>query len=341
MKYQTAIILKTKIKLVVLFVCLLSFQGCSYVARPGRDVRTRKVPQSEILVKKDIERQDYEQSRERIVYRREFNIKKDDSLLEEKPEEDHVDMLIQNLKSDNTDVRRRAVWALGEVSDIRAVEPLINALKDENRSIQVNVIDSLGKMGGLAVEPLLQALKNDDRAIRLNAAKALRKLKDPEAVELLIAALEDESAYVRLNAAKALGSIKDPEAVIPLIEALEDGNVYVRKNAVWSLGRIKDQMAIEHLIEMLNDRNPEVREAVVWAFRMMKDPLVISPLITVLEDEEEKVSDSAVEALEEITGENFEKDIIKWNEWWELNRPEQVEEFITEDISEINVKEEY
>jgi HEAT repeat protein len=251
---------------------------------------------------------------------------------EDRPEEDPVEILIQNLGSKNMDVRRRAVWALGETGDLRAVEPLMLAFKSENRSIQLNAIDAMGRLGSVGVEYLIEGMNSDDRIIRVSSAKALRKIRDPEAVEHLVEALEDYSAYIRLNAAKALGGTKDPLAVEPLIKALQDGNVYVRKNAAWALGKIKDPVAIEPLAVILQDKNIAVRTSVVRALLAIQDPRVIEPLITALHDEDEKVRKIAGEALEEVTGEGFGEDIELWQEWWEQNRESLI---IEESISPV------
>src|SRR3990167_758501 len=51
---------------------------------------------------------------------------------------DEVDMLIQGLKDKNEGVRRMAAVALGERKDSRAVDPLIDALKNNDRSVRWN-----------------------------------------------------------------------------------------------------------------------------------------------------------------------------------------------------------
>jgi HEAT repeat protein len=233
---------------------------------------------------------------------------------------EYVAVLIENLESDNFDVQRRAVWALGETRDPRVIEPLMLAFKSENRSIQLNAIDAVSRMGAMAVDPLIEGIKGDDRDIRQGSSKSMRKIKDPEASELLIFALYDDNPYVRLNAAKALGNIEDPDSVDSLIESLQDGNVYVRKNAAWALGKIGDKSAIEPLTMTLMDRSADVRLSTVWALRKIGDVLVIDPLITALDDSDEEVRNSSVEALEEITGKEFGQDIAGWKEWWEENK---------------------
>jgi HEAT repeat protein len=43
-----------------------------------------------------------------------------------------VDKLIKALRDEDSDVRASVAWALGEIRDARAVEALIEALKDES-----------------------------------------------------------------------------------------------------------------------------------------------------------------------------------------------------------------
>jgi len=61
--------------------------------------------------------------------------------------------------------------------------------------------------GASAVEPLISALKDEDRTVRLLAAVILGKIKDTRAVEPLIAALKDEDECVQQEAARALRKI--------------------------------------------------------------------------------------------------------------------------------------
>jgi HEAT repeat protein len=59
-----------------------------------------------------------------------------------------------------------------------------------------------------AVEPLIQALQDDDESMRRGAAESLGKLGDPRAVQPLIAALHDKDEFVRDAAAEALERIE-------------------------------------------------------------------------------------------------------------------------------------
>jgi hypothetical protein len=57
-----------------------------------------------------------------------------------------VERLIQALGDENEYVRWGAAGALGELGDVRAVEPLNEALEDENSSVQERVTWALEKI---------------------------------------------------------------------------------------------------------------------------------------------------------------------------------------------------
>jgi HEAT repeat protein len=134
---------------------------------------------------------------------------------------DRVDDLIEQLLHGKTwQERRAAAYALGEIKDPRAVEPLIQALGDPSGWVCEAAAYALGEIKDpRAVEPLIAALKDWDYYVPKAAREALVKIGKP-AVEPLIMALKDEDEDVRYAAAYALGEIKDPRAVEPLIKAL-------------------------------------------------------------------------------------------------------------------------
>ena len=74
-------------------------------------------------------------------------------------------------------VREAAVETMKELNDTRAVEPLIQALKDEDSSVREGAAWALGSLGDTrAVDPLILALKDEDSQVRDNAAWALKYL---------------------------------------------------------------------------------------------------------------------------------------------------------------------
>jgi hypothetical protein len=98
------------------------------------------------------------------------------------------------------------------------------------------------------VEPLIIALKDEDFVVRKRAVIALRKLKDKRSVLPLIQSLKDESAGVRREVPWTLAEINDRRAVEPLVKALGDDDENVRRNAVWALDELNSLEAAESFI---------------------------------------------------------------------------------------------
>ncbi len=186
-----------------------------------------------------------------------------------------IEGLINALEHRDCIIRKESVVALKRLKDIRALIPLIQALKYEEWQ------DKYAIMG----------------SVRENAAEALGLLKDKRSVGPLIVALDDKDEEVRWKAAWALGNIGDESAVIPLIDALNDDRWTVRRFAATSLGRIKDERAVDALIYALEDSDWHVRKYAVEALGNIGDGRALEPLITSLEDEDRDVRKKAINAL--------------------------------------------
>jgi HEAT repeat protein len=62
------------------------------------------------------------------------------------------------------------------------MQPLIAALRDEDRSVRIRAAGALGRIGsGDAVGPLADALDDHDSSVRLRAAQALEEIGTPAA----------------------------------------------------------------------------------------------------------------------------------------------------------------
>jgi len=160
--------------------------------------------------------------------------------IEELKASKNVKGLIEALNDKYGDFRLEAARALGKIGDSRTVEPLIDALKDEDSYyVRRGVVEALVKIGEPAVDLLTKALKDEDWRVRSSAANALGNIRDARVVGPLIEALKDKNSYVRMRAAEALGKIGDSRAVETLIKALKDKNSGVRKKAAEALKKIK------------------------------------------------------------------------------------------------------
>ncbi|MCL5773787.1 MAG: HEAT repeat domain-containing protein [Firmicutes bacterium] len=177
-------------------------------------------------------------------------------------------------------VRIRAIRALGELRDSRAVEVLKRILREEENLIIVEevqnalakiglgswrrraAVTALGRIVNLkAVEPLIERLMDYNKDVRIDAARALGSLKDKRAVEPVLECLEHEDYLLRKESAVVLGIIGtgNPKVTEALIRRLKDEKAEVRAEAAKALGRLLDLKAREPLKEALNDSYWSVR----------------------------------------------------------------------------------
>jgi HEAT repeat protein len=86
--------------------------------------------------------------------------------------------LIEALGNEYKDVRLETVRLLGYLREKAAIPHLIEALKNKNGDLywRVSVIYALGEIGEPAVEPLIEALEDEDDDVRYFAADALKQV---------------------------------------------------------------------------------------------------------------------------------------------------------------------
>ena len=119
-----------------------------------------------------------------------------------------VDALAWRCGTRTPSVREQAVFALGQIRDRRAVEPLISALKDADADVREQAAFALGQIRDTAaVDALIVAVKDADTDVREQVVFALGQLRDPRAIDALTIALKDQNADVRKQAAFALGQL--------------------------------------------------------------------------------------------------------------------------------------
>jgi HEAT repeat protein len=171
---------------------------------------------------------------------------------------------------DSTDpqVRQYAAYLLGKAKNPRAIQPLIEALADFDKSVREQATIALSAIGKAAIEPLSAAMKEPQWETRYRAAEALGKIADDSVVKPLIQALKDNREHVRYMAAKGLRELGDTKAVDPLIILLKDENRYVRMMAARALGVMGGKKIHEELRKALaGEQDEKVKEAIQEALK--------------------------------------------------------------------------
>ncbi len=178
-----------------------------------------------------------------------------------------LDGLVNALhNSTDPKVRQYAAYLLGKAHNPRAIQPLVEALADFDKSVREQATLALSRIGKAAIEPLAEAMNEPKWQTRYRAAEALGKIADEKAVKPLIQGLKDNRDHVRYMAAKGLKDLGDSNTIEPLIILLTDENVYVRMMSVRALGAIGGKQATEALNATLAvETDEKIRAAIVEA----------------------------------------------------------------------------
>lgn len=200
--------------------------------------------------------------------------------------------LLKDINDVDASKRRTAAEALS-AGDVRAVYPLIRALRDDNLGVQDAAMRSLmaikeestahmvlpllrensflrntaliilKEMGQIAV-PLLYILLNDrDDDIRKFALDLIHDIKYCTYPEKLVAMLAaDPNPNVRAAAAKTLGNLRYTEALPQLIKALNDEE-WVCFSVLEALADLRDEASVDIIIGLLNTPSDTIRVAAI------------------------------------------------------------------------------
>ena len=187
-----------------------------------------------------------------------------------------VDALIPLTGSESEDVRWKAALALGEIGDLRALEPLIALLGDRDHYVQSRAATALGMLGQEAVPALIRELREGDGGHRWGAAIALGRIRDPRAIAPLVNALGDKYENVRSEALSSLRVMESGNVDLLIRVLNEVGNEEIRLY-VEQQGdpHAKDSTAI---IPYLLQADKDIRAKVIQSLKNIDDPS-LEPLI--------------------------------------------------------------
>jgi len=174
------------------------------------------------------------------------------------------------------EIRQAAAKALGDTGHPAALPYLMEALHDsywwyEREYAAGDLLDAIEKMGNAAVDPLIEALRDQEGTVRKFAATLLGKLGDPRAIDPLGMALYDLHHEVGKASAESLARFGIP-AFDVLMEALSHPEMWIRIHAMSALAKIKDNRVTLILVEMLNDPEREVKKQAIQFLGELRDP---------------------------------------------------------------------
>ncbi|MPY86708.1 MAG: hypothetical protein GEU99_02155 [Luteitalea sp.] len=185
--------------------------------------------------------------------------------------------VVAQLKSEDPELRRGALRALGDSGYPEAIGPISTLLRDPLADIQIETINTLLQF--FVVEPLkarryvgIVELRNTrlaEAAFDLGPYAVIPQRVPEDLTQNLAVAMADQSDRTRREAVYALGVMGRPpvdsRTADAVIRTLKDPETGVRRAAARVAGALRIRQAGDALIEAMNDRNEGVRMAAMRA----------------------------------------------------------------------------
>ncbi len=195
-------------------------------------------------------------------------------------------------------VRSEVARALGIFKGDTVVEPLVNALVDDQRAtVRRSAAWALGRVGGdIAVDALITALKKDKQGVvRQEAAVALGTIKSAKSVDPLLDIIRtDKYETARLEATIALREISPDLADKGLVDivkkgrgSFDDGHEVqsVQNEVIGALVKDGNETTTDLLLDALKSADDEwTRWAIVYMLGVIHKSLALDTMLAELEN---------------------------------------------------------
>jgi HEAT repeat protein len=172
--------------------------------------------------------------------------------------------LAEMLKSKDEDLRDKAVEALADLKDKRAVGPLLHKMSDQRISFRLGFAKSLGKIGdSKAIPALLEMFERESdsqfspyNCERVVVAVALARMGNKVGWNYLLAKLEVCEGKDKIKLAVEMACLGDQRTLEPLLAAAVDNDSACNAaDAIDALGELGDARAIPVLRKLLKSSN--------------------------------------------------------------------------------------
>ena len=211
-----------------------------------------------------------------------------------------IDILVEQLRADDGEVRLAAIVALGRLGDRRAT-PALTAMLDRQRGEIVAAAAALARVGdSSSFAALLPLLSHEDAAVRQAAIGALNSLGHPDMAARVADLLSSPDARVRESAVRIAGYFGYAGCVATLIERCADPDENVRRAAVEHLPYLDDPGIARHLAQALDDPAARVRSAAAQALSHLAAAEAREPLLRAAQDSDAWVRYYAARSLGDL-----------------------------------------
>jgi ParB family chromosome partitioning protein len=159
--------------------------------------------------------------------------------------------------------RKRAVKALGELRDVRALDTLLRLANEDGHALQEEAAEALGHLGksdkAEEIFKLLERFARGQGGVAANALRGLRWLNTHAGWQLIRARALDPGFWQRVVAVQLLGEHDDPATRELLLRLLaEDVNAVVVSAARTAARKLWGAEALDPDYALLQNRSPQV-----------------------------------------------------------------------------------
>jgi HEAT repeat protein len=171
-----------------------------------------------------------------------------------------VPYLVNALKRPDGLVVQRVCWALGDIGDTAAVEPLIGVTTHSRWQVREQAVGALGKIGDRrGQQAVMSALNDPIGQVRKAAAVSCGKLQVEQSIEQLVHMLGDDFYGARLAAVEALLKLDTDKVVTTLADSLNSANELVGDLGCYLLGQFGTDAALDLLMSQTGSADPDRR----------------------------------------------------------------------------------
>jgi len=199
--------------------------------------------------------------------------------------------------------RAFAVKGLGTLKEKSALPVLTTLLTSGDRSVLIETIRALGKIGDpSSAAALLKFITepNGNPTVRLEAVSAIGGIPTAAANDMLLDLLGDPSPPIRAAALKSLATL-DAENFVTVLSGLDDDPQWTVRAALASLlGNVPPQAGLARLNAMLNDEDQRVIPSVLASLVKLHDPKAPGILLEKLKADDPVVRAAAATGIGEL-----------------------------------------
>jgi len=108
-----------------------------------------------------------------------------------------TEWLVPFLNDSAPEVRQCAALGLANKPDDMSINPLVQAMNDEDALICSLAANALIKIGSAAVPSLIEVVKSASQSSRIHALRALAEIRDHRAIPVMMQVMDEESALLQ------------------------------------------------------------------------------------------------------------------------------------------------